>query len=94
MQKRVDENQKIIVEAFRQAGASVLHLHMVGHGCPDLAIGYNGVSVLVEVKHAEGIVKLTDDEKQFSLSWRGSYRIIRTVEDVMDLLEVIRFGNA
>jgi hypothetical protein len=94
MQKRVDDNQKIIVEAFRQAGASVLHLHMVGHGCPDLAIGYNGVTVLVEVKHAEGIVKLTDDEKQFSLSWRGSYRIIRTVEDVMDLLEVIRFGNA
>jgi hypothetical protein len=94
MPKRVDDNQKIIVKAFRQAGASVLHLHIVGHGCPDLAIGYNGITVMVEVKNPEGIVELTDDEKEFSASWRGSYRIIRTVEDVMDLLEVIRFGNA
>lgn len=32
---RVDANQSEVVAAFRAAGATVQHLHMVGGGCPD-----------------------------------------------------------
>ena len=51
---RVDANQAEIVAAFRAAGATVLHLHSIGHGCPDLLVGYQGRNLLVEVKTADG----------------------------------------
>ena len=48
--KRVDINQKAIVEHLRSMGVSVFHLHEVGKGCPDLLCGINGTTFLVEVK--------------------------------------------
>lgn len=43
---RVDENQPIIVEALRAAGASVVHLHQIGHGVPDLLLGLPGLTIV------------------------------------------------
>ena len=37
--RRVDNNQALIVRAFRAAGCTVEHLHQIGKGCPDLLIG-------------------------------------------------------
>jgi len=48
--KRVDANQKEIVKALRDRGASVLHLHQVGGGCPDILVGYAGYNFLIEIK--------------------------------------------
>ena len=36
---RVDRNHSEIVDALRQAGASVQSLVKVGDGCPDLLVG-------------------------------------------------------
>ena len=47
--KRVDINQKAIVEHLRAMGMSVFHLHEVGKGCPDLLVGINGQTYLIEV---------------------------------------------
>ena len=47
---RVDTNQREVVRAFRAHGCSVTLLHRVGEGCPDLLIGLNGQTLLVEVK--------------------------------------------
>ena len=86
---KVDANQPEIVEAFRQLGCSVLHLHMVGSGCPDLLIGCNGFNVLVEVKTATG--KLTDDQKDFVYAWRGdAVNIVRTRDDAIELVNHYR----
>ena len=56
--KRVDQNQKDVVKALRDSGAYVFHLHEVGQGCPDLLVGINNQTYLVEVKMPKG--KFTD----------------------------------
>lgn len=43
---KIDENQPIIVEALRAAGGSVVHLHQLGQGIPDILVGLPGVTVI------------------------------------------------
>lgn len=86
---KIDANQPKIVEAFRQLGCSVQHLHMVGSGCPDLLIGCNGFNVLVEVKTPTG--ELTNDQQDFIAAWRGDdVNIVRTRDDATALVNHYR----
>lgn len=82
---RVDNNQTEIVEKLRDAGASILHLHTLGRGSPDILIGFRNVNLLVEIKMPDG--KLTDDERKFFDGWRGQVTVVRTVEDALRLLD-------
>ena len=85
----MDENQTEIVQAFRDLGASVLHLHTVGMGAPDLCIGWQGRNLLVEVKDGEKIPskrKLTEMERRWHDAWKGQVAIVETVDDAMNLL--------
>jgi hypothetical protein len=68
--KRVDENQKLIINTFIAMGASVLNLSRVGQGCPDLLIGYKNKSVLVEIKKDSKAV-FTEPQVKFMQNWRG-----------------------
>ena len=69
--KRVDENQKLIINTFIAMGASVLNLSRVGQGCPDLLIGYKGKhSILVEVTANERKA-YTEPQVKFMQNWRG-----------------------
>ena len=86
---KIDSNQPEIVEAFRQLHCSVLLLHQVGSGCPDLLVGVNGFNVLIEVKTSTG--KLTDDQKDFITVWNGdAVNIVRTREDAIELVNHYR----
>jgi hypothetical protein len=92
--KRVDQNQAMIVEALRRAGASVQVLSEVGKGVPDLLIGITthqgkAVNVLVEVKNPAGRCDLTDAERHWIESWKGQVAICRTPEEVLAVLEDI-----
>ncbi len=72
--KSVDANQVAVVAAFRAAGASVLHLHTVGEGCPDLLVGVDGIDQLVEVKDGRKRAserRLRPDQVEFHRRWRG-----------------------
>lgn len=73
---KADANQPEIVKALRRHGASVLHLHTVGHGCPDLAVGVAGSTYLLEIKDGSG--KLTAQEEEFFKLWKGHVAIVRT----------------
>lgn len=86
MPKRTDRNQPDIVAALRKMGASVTTTHMVGHGFPDLVIGFRGVTLLAEVKNGEA--GLTEDERAWHAAWRGQVVIVRTLDDVAALLGV------
>lgn len=44
--KRVDRNQAEIVKALREAGASIAHLHTIGHGVPDILVGVQGLTIV------------------------------------------------
>lgn len=81
---RTDMNQPAIVGAFRDMGASVLPLHRVGEGCPDLLVGWRGADFLVEVKNGS---KLTDPQKRFHAEWRGRpVSIVTSVDDVLRIM--------
>ena len=46
---RIDKNQPMIVEALRAEGASVVHLHQLGKGIPDLLVGLEGITIVGHV---------------------------------------------
>lgn len=48
MPKSVDANQPEIVAALHAVGATVQHLHEVGHGCPDILVGFRGKNYLID----------------------------------------------
>lgn len=86
---RVDTNQKEIVEALRRQGATVLHLHTVGRGCPDILVGYQGENFLLELKDGSKSAskqKLTPDEVSFFESWCGQVTVVNSIESAIALL--------
>ncbi len=83
--RKVDKNQPEIVRAFRSLGFSVLLLHTVGHGCPDLCVAKAGRTQLVEVKDGERKWKLTKDESDFVQEWNDKVEIVDCVDDVIAL---------
>ena len=87
---RTDSNHKEVVAAFRKFGCSVLQLHTVGAGCPDLCIGLNKKSILVEVKDGNKVKSaraLTKDEQKFHDEWKGSLFVVENLGDVINLVQ-------
>lgn len=95
--RNVDANQVAVVAAFRALGCSVLHLHTVGGGCPDLLVGVSGTDVQVEVKDGRKVPSkraLTELEEKHHRSWRGRrVEIVECPEDAVVLVERIRGGQ-
>ena len=86
---KTDANHQEIVSAFRKLGCSVLLLHTVGGGCPDICVGLNRKSVLVEIKDGNkppSARTLTKDEQKFHEEWKGSLFIVENIGDVIDLV--------
>ena len=84
--KRVDVKQKDIVNALKMFGATVVDLSSVGKGCPDLLIGFNNKTYLIEVKR-DSKAKFTPQQLQFNESWRGGLVVrVETVQDALALL--------
>ena len=83
---RVDRNQSEIVKAVRSVGASVLLLHRVGSGCPDLLVGRRGRNLLLEVKDGNrppSEQKLTEDEQTFHATWPGHKAVVRNAKEAI-----------
>lgn len=84
---RRDANEKPIVDALRQMGASVVRLDKP----VDLVCGYRGATHLVEVKTHNG--KLTAPQAKFIDEWRGSeVTILRSVEDALAFINNLKTG--
>lgn len=90
---RVDANQQAVVEALRAVGASVQHLHKVGQGCPDLAVGYRGATYLIEVKDGRkppSAQKLTEAQERWHCDWRGHAVVVNSPEAALAAIGVIQ----
>ena len=86
---RVDSNQTEVVAALRKIGASVTPIHTVGNGCPDLAVGFRGRTVLFEVKDPKqppNKRRLTDDEAIWFGNWKGEAYVVETIEQAIAIL--------
>jgi len=86
---KVDGNQAELVKAFRAMGCSVLPLHTIGQGCPDLLVGIRGVNVLVEIKDGsapKSARKLRPTQSKFHLGWRGPIEVAESTADVREIM--------
>ena len=84
--KRVDVNQREIVQALRTFGAVVHDLSGVGSGCPDLLVGYRGKTVLVEVKR-DSKAKFTPAQIAWNEAWRGG--LVARIESIDDAIALL-----
>ena len=84
---KVDANQAEIVEALRDAGASVRVLSSVGEGVPDTLIGFRGRNFLLEVKRPKARGQragtTTKPQDAFIAAWRGHVAVVRTPEEAL-----------
>lgn len=77
---RVDANQLDIVQALRKCGARILHLHMIGKGCPDVLVKHpSGRLYLCEIKNGARKWKLEPDQIEFHALW-GPIVVLDSVE--------------
>lgn len=87
---KTDRNQDEIVQALRAAGATVQSLAAVGHGVPDLLVGFRGQTLLIEVKDSNqppSKRRLTEDQIKWHGDWRGGP--LATITDVEGALRAI-----
>lgn len=91
---RTDANHAAIVDLLRRAGARVQSLAQVGGGCPDLLVGYQGRTALVEVKDGSKVPskrRLTDDEARWHEHWQGGpLFVVESDDDALAMLEALR----
>lgn len=85
--KKVDENQKIIISALRALGATVFDASGIGKGFPDLVVGKNNQTVLVEVKSGPK-KKFTEAQLDFINKWRGG--TIHRIDSVDGAIRLIK----
>jgi Holliday junction resolvase len=87
---RIDTNHREIVDALRQAGATVVSLASMKHGCPDLLVGYQNETLLMEIKK-DSKAKFTPDQLDFMGKWRGgAVSRVDSVDSAMRALGITR----
>ena len=88
-QGRTDSNQSQVIGWYEELYCSVVDLHEMGSGVPDLLVGFSGVSDLVEVKTEEG--HLEASQNRFIRDWRGrKVVVVRTHGDVIRHVQNVR----
>lgn len=58
----------------------------IGDGFPDLAVGWRGVTYLLEVKDGskpKSKRTLTPDEQKFHNEWRGAAAVVTSLDDAL-----------
>lgn len=89
---RVDVNQPEIVKALRKVGATVASLAAVGDGVPDLLVGFQGRTVLIEVKDGskpKSARQLTDEQIEWHVVWKGGPCVVAgSVEEALRAIGV------
>ncbi len=93
---RRDTNEPPIIKALKIAGATVQQVSI--KGVPDLLVGYDGTTFLLEVKHPLGPKggksshgqALSEDEAEWHRKWRGGVcAIVRYPGDALRVIGAI-----
>ena len=91
---KVDANQQKIVEILRSAGATVQSLAAIGHGCPDLLVGWGRKTLLMEIKDGSKVPsaqKLTEDQIKWHGAWMGDpLAVVDGPEAALRMLGVLK----
>lgn len=76
-----DAVQTPFVAQLRDLGVSVQPIHQIGHGCPDILVGWKGQNYLFELKSEKGVA--TPDEIEWLTKWKGQVALVRTLERIL-----------
>lgn len=91
---RIDANHEQVVSALRAAGASVQSLAGVGKGVPDLLVGFQGKTLLMEIKDGRKTPserRLTEDQVRWHGAWRGGpLAVVDGVDAALRMLGVLK----
>jgi Holliday junction resolvase len=86
---KTDRNQQEIVDALRKTGASVVSLHQIGHGVPDILVGWHGINFLMEIKDGNkppSQRKLTPHQIIFHAEWKGQITVVNSIQEALNIL--------
>lgn len=86
--RKVDENQREIVEGARKHGYSVFVASAVGQGFPDLIVGTASENHLIEVKDGNkppSARKLTKAQEKFHAEWIGPIHVVENLEQLLEV---------
>ena len=84
---RPDANHKEISKAFERLGWSVLYIHQIPNSA-DILVGKCHHNIVIEIKDGSkppSKRKLTPGEIGFRDRWKGDYRIVTCLQDVLDI---------
>ena len=91
---KVDANQDQIVTALRAAGATVQSLAAVGKGVPDLLVGFQSQTLLLEVKNSKqppSQRRLTEDQLKWHGAWNGGpLAIVDSPDAALRMLGILK----
>lgn len=91
---KVDANHTQVVTALQAAGATVQSLAAVGQGVPDLLVGFQGKTLLMEVKDGQkppSARRLTEQQITWHGAWRGGpVAIVDGVDAALRALGVLK----
>ena len=88
--RRVDGNHAEIKRALRAVGCDVFDASRFGGSFPDLVVGRNNRSMLLEVKDGSkppSARKPSEGQESFAANWRGHYALVTSVEEAIDAVE-------
>ena len=71
------------------AGCTVQSLAALGHGAPDLLIGFRTQNYLVEVKDGSkppSRQRLTHDEQVWHAAWAGQIAVVATIDEALAVI--------
>ncbi|WP_333609339.1 hypothetical protein [Arsukibacterium sp.] len=90
---KTDANQQEIVGFFRLNGFSVAITSAAHDGFPDLVIGFNGITVLVEVKDGSLVPskrRLTPKQIEFHNEFKGAITVVESIEQAAALVKKVK----
>ena len=91
---KIDANHVQVVLALEAAGATVQSLAAVGQGVPDLLVGFQGKTLLMEIKDGKkppSHRKLTEQQLAWHGSWRGGpLAVVDGPEAALRMLGVLK----
>jgi hypothetical protein len=87
MRHRKDQNHNALVGTLERIGCSVFDTSQVGGGFPDLVVGRNGRTMLIELKKELWTPKdVRASQYFFANGWKGHYAIASTDDEVIRIV--------
>ena len=87
---KLDANHTEIISALKGVyGVTVADTAGVGHGFPDIVVGYRGKNFLIEIKDGAkppSDRKLTPSQSIFHGRWRGQVAVVTNVDEALTLV--------